>query len=60
MMFETLPFGPENLREEILNKQLEIPAGSDDLKDALTSLLQKDPTKRATITEVMALPWFII
>jgi hypothetical protein len=31
-MFETLPFNPENLKEEVVNKQIELPFGSENLK----------------------------
>lgn len=48
------PFVGDNLRDKILNEDIQLPTDiSDDLRDIMTGMLQKDPLKRISIRELL-------
>jgi len=61
-VFGKLPFPGEtenDMIESIRNQEVKIPEEcEDDLKQALITLLTKDPANRPTISQVQEMPWF--
>ena len=49
MMFEVLPFSLDNLKHEIITKEIAAPECSESLKSVFSRLLEKDAGQRATI-----------
>jgi serine/threonine protein kinase len=61
-LFEVFPFdisSEDQLIEDIKKKQIEIPFGSESLREVLKCTLERDPTKRVTVKGLMQMDWFI-
>ena len=65
MLYGTLPFNgdtEEETIEKIINAPLRFPQKipvTTEAKDLIKSMLNKDPTKRTTLLEVMSSPYFL-
>ncbi|THH10770.1 hypothetical protein EW146_g8267 [Bondarzewia mesenterica] len=59
-----LPFDDDNdtvMRDKVIKAEFEDPEWlSEDVRDLLKHVLQKDPTKRMTIRQILAHPWFTL
>ena len=61
LMFDRLPFDlstEKALQEDIKNKEVELPFGSDSLREVLRRTLDKDPATRVTAEQLLEMDWF--